>query len=491
MRPTGPGTTARALLAQVTGGFTEFEAEATAARDSTGGPEGPDGPDAPNGPLGWPGYDGMRLRAQERTGERESVVCGTGRVRGGGEAVLLAFEFGYLGGSLGERTGDRIEAAHARARELGLPVVTLVATGGSRMQEGMRALVQLQRVARQTALTRAAGLPQLAVVRDPTTGGGWATLAAGADVALGLPGAQAAFVGSRVRPNAADPAAYTVEAQHEAGHIDRIVPEPELAATLGRWLTLLTGGAGHAGRAADRAAGRDGPEPAPVPYALAGPDARAGLPETGTEAVARARAAARPRAAAYLDAYFTTREVISGDRCSGTDAGMLCGFGLHEGRTVAYAAQCGTPTRAAGYRTAARLIRMAGRLGVPALTLIDTPGAANGPEDERAGAGPAIAEVFTAVAESTVPITSLLIGEGGSGGALALAAPGSLWVTPDSYFSVIAPELAAAILKRDPGQVPETAEQLRLRPQDTVELGVANGVVETEYGAADVGRGHV
>ncbi|EFL31898.1 acetyl CoA carboxylase beta subunit, partial [Streptomyces viridochromogenes DSM 40736] len=117
----------------------------------------------PDGPLAWPGYDASRARAAERTGEQESVVCGTARV-GGVRAVLIAFEFGFLGGSLGERTGDRLEAAYTYAREHRLPVVPLVATGGSRMQEGMLALAQLQRVARQSALTGAAGLAQVAVV---------------------------------------------------------------------------------------------------------------------------------------------------------------------------------------------------------------------------------------------------------------------------------------------------------------------------------------
>jgi acetyl-CoA carboxylase carboxyl transferase subunit beta len=192
--------------------------------------------------------------------------------------------------------------------------------------------------------------------------------------------------------------------------------------------------------------------------------------------VRQARRPGRPRAAAYLDAYFTLREPISGDRCGGTDPGMLCGLGLHDGRTVAYAAQCGTATRPAGYRTAARLVRLADRLGLPVLTLVDTPGASNDADAERAGAGPAIADLFAAIATARVPVTTLLIGEGGSGGALALASPGSTWATPDSYFSVIAPELAVAILKRDPEQVPATAEALRLRPQDLVDLGIARGV---------------
>ncbi|GAA3129196.1 carboxyl transferase domain-containing protein [Streptomyces echinatus] len=477
----------------------------------------------PDGPLRWQGYDASRARAAERTGEQESVVCGTALVEGT-RAVLIAFEFGFLGGSLGERTGDRLEAAYGHAREHRLPLVSLIATGGSRMQEGMLALTQLQRVARQSALTREAGLPQIAVLRDPTTGGGWATLGAGADVVLALPGAQVGFAGSRVRPPGADPAAYTAESQTAAGSADAVVPARELKETLGRWLRLLAGPAGAIPgtgpapgsdatpgtgsapgtgprqgtgpmastgptRGTEPTPGTEptagtgptphtetaaGIEPAPVPFALG----RAGLPGSGWEAVGRARASERPRARAYLDAYFGERVLLGGDRCGGTDPdGMLCGFGERDGRTVAYAAQTGAATRPAGYRTAARLIRLADRLGVPVLTLVDTPGAANDAEAERQGAGAAIAEVFGAVAAARVPVTTLVIGEGGSGGALALAAPGNTWATPDSYFSVIAPELAAAILKRPPEAVEATADQLRIRPQDLVELGVVRGVV--------------
>ncbi|MFF7048672.1 carboxyl transferase domain-containing protein [Streptomyces griseorubiginosus] len=406
----------------------------------------------PDGPLAWQGYDASLARAAERTGEAESVVCGTAHVEGV-RAVLIAFEFGFLGGSLGERTGDRLEAAYTYAREHRLPVVPLVATGGSRMQEGMLALTQLQRVARQSALTREAGLPQIAVLRDPTTGGGWATLGAGADVVLALPGAQVGFAGSRVRPPDADPSAYTTEAQVAAGAADAVVAEEELRDTLGRWLRLLTSTSS---------------EPAPVPAPLGATE----LPATGWDAVRRARSPERPRARAYLDAYFSHRMAVSGDRCGGTDPGMLCGFGERDGRTVAYAAQTGTATRPAGYRTASRLIRLADRLGIPVLTLVDTPGAANDAEAERQGVGAAIADLFVTVAAVRTPVTTLLIGEGGSGGALALAAPGNTYATPDSYFSVIAPESAAAILKRPQWEAESTADQLRIRPQDLVELGV-------------------
>jgi acetyl-CoA carboxylase carboxyl transferase subunit beta len=473
--------TAREVIALVTDDFTPLRAPATGT------------PLLPDGPLGWAGYDAARARAAEQTGEEESVLYGRATV-GGHRVVLVVFEFGFLGGSLGRAAGDRLVAAYRTARAARVPLVSLVATGGSRMQEGMIALTQLQRVAEATVRLRAAGVPHVTVLRDPSTGGGWATVGAGADVVLALPSAQVAFAGSRVRPRDADPAAYTAEDQWECGQVDALVDPADLRATLSLWLRLLTGGApgglpgetpgapgGTSGVAPESPDGPSGetphapggppgetpyapgsgetPDPAPPPRALA----EAGPPGTGWEAVVRARSAARPRAGAYLDAYFTARATVRGDRAGGVDPGVECGFGLHEGRTVAYAAQDGSATRPAGFRTVARLVRLADRLGVPVLTLIDTPGAANDAEAERAGA--------------RVPVTSLLVGEGGSGGALALAARDNTWTTPDGYFSVIAPELAAAILKRTPDHAAVTADQLRLRPQDLVELGIVRGIV--------------
>ncbi|MGW6565151.1 carboxyl transferase domain-containing protein [Streptomyces sp. NPDC054975] len=435
---------------------------------------GPDETPRPDGPIGWAGYDAARARAAEKTGEEESVLYGRATI-GGRPVVLVAFEFGFLGGSLGRSAGDRLVAAYRTAAADRAPLVSLVATGGSRMQEGMIALTQLQRVAEATVRLRSTGVPHVTVLRDPSTGGGWATVGAGADVVLALPSAQVAFAGSRVRPQDADPTAYTAEGQYAHGHVDALVDPADLRTTLALWLRLLTGGDEPGDLLGGPAGGdtRKTPTPAPPPRALA----EAAPPGTGWEAVVRARSDARPRAGAYLDAYFSVRAAVRGDRAGGVDDGVECGFGLHEGRTVAYAAQDGSATRPAGFRTAARLIRLADRLGIPVLTLIDTPGAANDAEAERAGAGPAIADAFTAVAEARVPVTSLLVGEGGSGGALALAARENTWTTPDGYFSVIAPELASAILKRSPDQAPVTADQLRLRPQDLVQLGIVRGIV--------------
>ncbi|RZQ64060.1 carboxyl transferase domain-containing protein [Amycolatopsis suaedae] len=409
---------------------------------------------APDDPIGWPGYPESRERAVRATGETESVLCGTGTV-GGTAAMLVAFEFGFLGGSVGGRTGARIEAAFDEAVRRRLPVVSLVATGGSRMQEGMRALSQLQRIAGASTRHRAAGLAQLSVLRNPTTGGGWATLGSGGDVVVALEGAQVGFAGSRVRPHG-DHSAYTAAAQVACGSADELVTEADLPSVLAHWLTLLTTPAAHV----------------PPPGGFSGLK-----PVSGWASVQAARAPDRPRARAYLDAYLDSYRLVSGDRCGGVDDGVLCGFGTREGATVAFAAQCGTPTTAAGFRTAARLVGLADRLGIPVLTLVDTPGAANDAAAERAGIGPAIGQLFGAIAAARVPVTSLVIGEGGSGGALAFAAPGRTWMTADSYFSVTSPEAVAAILKLDPADVPSVADRLRLRPWDVVELGVAEGIV--------------
>lgn len=255
----------------------------------------------------------------------------------------------------------------------------------------------------------------------------------------------------------ADDSAYTVEAQFAAGFVDELVWEGELGGLVGEWMSHLATGP------LERAA---------VPRALGELSPAA----DGWQAVLRARAAQRPRAGAYLDDYFDSRRELRAGRGEDGGDGVLCGFGLRGGRAVAYAAQTGTATRPAGFRAVTRLVRTADRLGVPVLTLVDTPGAASDPAAERDGVGPAIAELFAAVAAARVPVTTLVIGEGGSSGALALCSTDCVWIAPDAYFSVIAPELAAGILKRAPEDVPALAGELRLRPHELLALGVVDGI---------------
>jgi acetyl-CoA carboxylase carboxyl transferase subunit beta len=407
-------------------------------------------------PLGWSGYRDQLEAARSRSGEHESVVVADGEIAGR-RVVLVAFDFDFLGGSIGEATGELILQAFTRARTRRQPVVSLVASGGARIQEGMRSLQQLQRVSAACTQARQVGVVHISVVRNPTTGGAWVALASNADVIVAVNRAEVSFAGSRVR--AQDPAPpFVAEAKQQAGFVDVTVPAEGVPALLSGYIDLL----GDAG--AD-------PEPAPVPepFGLSDPTV------DGWNAVQRARAGERPHSPAYLDRYFSERVTISGDRVGGRDDGMLCGFGRHDGRTIAYAAQTATRNSAAGFRTVTRLVRLADRLRLPILTIIDTPGADDTAAAERAGIGTAIGETFAAISEATVPVTSLLIGEGGSGGALALASTDRLWMTRNSYFSVMSPEGAATLLG---GTVYELADRLQLGPREVVELGVAEGVLD-------------
>lgn len=422
-------------------------------------------------PLGFPGYEAQLERARERSESEESVVCGTATAFGF-PVVVIDFRFAFMGGSMGEATGRRIVAAVERARTERIPLLSLVASGGARMQEGMRSLIQMQACAGALTRLRRDGVPHIALLRHPTTGGIWASFASLADIAIAERGATVSFAGPRVRAGVGtvdgdDTAAFTAEGKFESGAIDRVVDPTETADVLRAWLRVL-------------AMPRRSLAPVDPPKALPGAD----VPVTGWEAVQRARRPEHPRAAAYLDDYFDERVEISGDRLGGRDAGVLCGFGVRDGAPIAFAAQAGTATTAAGFRTVQRLLRLASRWSIPVLTLVDTPGAQNDSAAERANLGTAIADTLVAVAEATVPVTSLLIGEGGSGGAIALAAPDNLWAVPSSYFSVIAPEGAAAILYRDAERAAEVAEVHGLAPADLERLGIIRGVVSSGSSAS-------
>lgn len=417
-------------------------------------------------PSDWPGYPDQLRRARSATGARHAVTTGVATV--GGEAcVLIGFEFAFLGGSMGTAEGTRIARAFSVAATQRLPIVCVAASGGSRMQEGTSALLQMQTVATAIAAARQAGIPHIAVAGDPTTGGVWASLIAGADVLISVPGARVSFSGSRTRPAGADHPSpeYLADGKWAHGFVDVLSPVPELRAEVAAITRLLS----------PRSRG-DIPQRAPLPAWPASDGDRPPGADPWTH-VSGARSPRRARADRWLAGYFGQRFEIRGDRCGGVDAGLRCGFGSHHGTTIAYVAQTGERTTPAGFRTATRLLRLAARLRLPVLTLIDTPGAAATPADEAAGVGPAIAELFVAMASIQVPVTSVVIGEGVSGGALALASPNDLWIARDGYLAVTAPELAVSILKLGVHDIPQVAAWLRITPAELMSRGIVRGII--------------
>ena len=413
-------------------------------------------------PSGWPTYARLVQRARRATGARHAVTTGLARV-GGHPCVVVGFEYAFIGGSLGVAEGTKIARAFSTAIARRLPVVSVAASGGARMQEGTSALVQMQVIAAAVAAARNAGIPHIAVAGDPTTGGVWSSLVAGADMVLAVTGARISFSGTRTRPAGADPGSphYDAVGQWERGFVDAVLPAAALRDRVAVILGLLS----------PRSRGDDSSPPCLVP-AGARPSADAWAQ------VSAARQAHRVRVEQWLAAYFGASFEIRGDRCGGVDISLRCGFGARDGATVGYIAQTGQPTTAAGFRTAKRLVTLANRFRRPVLTLVDTPGASAMPDDEAAGVGPAIAELLISLASAQIPVTSVVVGQGVSGGAVALASPASLWMAPGGFLAVTTPEHATSILKLPASEVPQVAARLRLTPADLISRGIARGLVQ-------------
>lgn len=398
-------------------------------------------------PIGWPGYQ-----------PRSAVHCATGEIAGQ-PVIAVVWDFEVYGGSFGERDAAALICGVEAALAARLPMVTFTRSGGVRLQEGMAALVGMPRA--QLALRRlaAAGLPHVAVAESPTTGGVFVSVVTRADLRVAVEGATVGFAGPRVvaavTGSAPGPDSHNAASAYGAGLVDAVVPADDLAGWLGAALRALDpGGVLPEGAMAT------------VPV----------LPErAGDEQVAAARRADRPGAGDVLDRLVPD---AVGLRAPGGDVTVRAAVGhLLDGQPVVAvavaAARGGRPTPA-GLQLVVRAARTADRLRRPLVTLVDTPGAEPSPRAEAGGIAPAIADAMDAVLACAAPTVALIVGEGGSGGALATAVTDLVLVTPGSYFAALGPEGAAAALRSTPGA---SARRLRLRPRDLLALGFADAAV--------------
>lgn len=423
-------------------------------------------------PLRWPGYRERRGEMQQETGVDEAVTAVRGCVAGTDtEAVFLAWDFRFFGGSMSSAVGQIVAGAYDEARVARLPIVLLPSTGGARMQEGMASLVQMGATAVAAQEHADAGLLQVTVLRDPTTGGVFASHANLSDVLLAEPGATIGFAGPRVAEamtgGPLPSGSHTARGALAAGLVDGLVARPDLPAALARLVSWP--GA-----------------PTPQPVAAVDPGDRERTGDAWTE-VERARASHRPRAPRYLRHLERAAE-LHGDRAGADDGTIRVVLGRLAGRPVVMIAMDRTCDDArvtpAGYRKAWRGLRLADRLGVPVVALIDTPGADASAASEAGGIAAHIARTFQEVLAVRPPVVALVIGEGGSGGALCLAVGDRLLIQEHAVFTVIAPEGAAAILHRDASRAPEVAELQKPTAHELVSLGFADRVVPEPAGEA-------
>jgi acetyl-CoA carboxylase carboxyl transferase subunit beta len=428
-------------------------------------------------PLGFAGYDDQIARARAASGAREACVWGWADI-GGAHCALVVMDFGFLGGSMGVAVGEKVARAFDAARDRRLPVVTVTASGGARMQEGMVALVQMAKTAEARRQHAESGLPHVTVLTSPTTGGVYASFASLADVVIASPDATVGFAGPRVVSELTgatpDPRTHKSEFARDHGLVDAIIEPAGQPAAIARVLNAF-----------HRAASK--PSTAPRASGAAATGRRA---PSAWDRLQLARHPQRPRARALLAPLLSDAFELRGDRTGAPDDdAIIVQIGALEtsGRGVVVIAQDGTGgrrIRPQGYRKAIRAIAAAGRTGLPVVTLIDTRGADPLPSSEGGGVAVAIANTIVALLDCRSPTLCVVTGEGGSGGALALAVCDRVLAWENAVFSVIAPEGAASILRRDASRGPELAEQLRITAADLVELGIADAVIAEPAGGA-------
>lgn len=429
-----------------------------------------------------------RLReARARTGEREAAVFGTAAI-GGQPVVLLAMDSRFLGGSMGSGVGEAVARATETARELRRPLILVCASGGARMQEGAISLLQMAKTSQALALLHEAGLLSICILTDPTFGGVTASFATLASVVLVESGALVGFAGPRVIRQIVraelPPGFQTAESLRRHGLADRVESRAALRPLLSRLLTL------HAPSSEPE------PQPPVVRRSALLPRNPGSQGVDSWEVVRMARDAGRPTTLDYLRDAFDDFVELHGDRCYADDPAIVAGVARIGRRSMVIVGhQKGHDTRELvarnfgmphpeGYRKALRLFEYAERLSLPVVTLVDTPGAYPGVDAEERGQAVAIAELIARSARLRVPILSVITGEGGSGGALALATADRLLMLENTFYSVISPEGCAAILWRTVAAGADAARALRLTAPNLLELGVTDGIVpEPPHGA--------
>jgi acetyl-CoA carboxylase beta subunit len=425
----------------------------------------PDDLTTPN-PLEFPRYleAAARLRS---AGNDESVVSARGLIHER-PVELAAFDFSFMGGSMGEVAGERMAVGLERAAGDGVPFVLVTSTGGARMQEGMRALVQMPKVVSARLELAAAHQPLVALLDDPTTGGVLASIAALADFTAARPGATVGFAGPRIvhRVTGAPPSedSHTSESALALGLVDAIDDsEPEAS-----WIRAVIG-----------ALAPNDPRTVPAPRLVTQPEATV----DEWAAVNIERAGDRPTASGLLHEISDDLVELRGDRAGRDDRAVVAALVRIAGRkAIALALDRNRAPGPAGFRKARRAVAVAARLDIPVVTVVDTPGADPSEESESGGVAWEIAALYEVMLSAPVPVLSVLTGEGGSGGGLAFAVGDLLLAYTSSIFSIIRPEAAAEILWRDPGRAPEAAELLKPSAHDLLRFGIADALVDEPLG---------
>lgn len=429
-------------------------------------------------PLDFKGYEDKVNALKERTNLNEAVV--TGKITINGNPVVIGVCDGrFMMASMGWIVGEKITRAVERATAEKLPVIIFACSGGARMQEGIVSLMQMEKTSAALKRHSDAGQLYISVFTDPTTGGVTASFAMLGDIILAEPKALIGFAGPRVIEQTIGqklPKGFQrSEFLLDHGFVDRIVEREEMKDVLTEILSMHSEKE-FKGRELRSASGS---------YEKAQQDETL----TAWDRVQLSRKKDRPVGTDYINALFTDFMEFHGDRYFKDDHAIVGGIARFHGMPVTVIAQAkGKTTKENldrnfsmpspdGYRKALRLMKQAEKFGRPVICFVDTPGAFCGLEAEERGQGEAIARNLFELSGLKVPVLSVVIGEGGSGGALAMAVADEVWMLENAIYSVLSPEGFASILWKDSKRASEAAEVMKLTAADLKRLGIVEQVI--------------
>ena len=439
-------------------------------------------------PLEFSGYEEKVRRLREQTGLDEAVVTGKVMIAGH-PAVIGVCDGRFMMASMGEVVGEKITRAIERATKENLPVILFACSGGARMQEGIVSLMQMAKTAAALKRHSEKGLLYVSVLTDPTTGGVTASFAMLGDIILAEPNALIGFAGPRVIEQTIGkklPKGFQrSEFLLEHGFVDRIVERSEMKSVLARILHMHD----RTKEKTEESTGETEKIESTTQEDTMPKQVRSKGGISAWERVLLSRKTDRPVGTDYVNMLFSDFMEFHGDRLFRDDPAVAGGIAMFGNIPVTVIAQVkGKTTKEnvtrnfammfpEGYRKTLRLIRQAEKFGRPVICIVDTPGAFCGQEAEEHGQGEAIASNLYELSSIKVPIVSVLIGEGGSGGALALAVADEVWILENSVYSVLSPEGFASILWKDSKRASEAAEVMKLTADDLKCLGIVEQVI--------------
>ena len=440
-------------------------------------------------PCKFKGYPEKIKDFKERTGIDEAIVTGRGKIDGR-DVVIGVCDTRFIMGSMGHVVGEKLTRAVERATQYSLPLIVFTCSGGARMQEGMVSLMQMAKTSAALKKHDEAGNLYITVLTDPTTGGVTASFAMLGDIILAEPGALVGFAGPRVIKQTIGqelPEGFQrSEFLLEHGLIDNIVKREDLKETLSKLVKMHTSSKNN--QMAKYKTYLDDIYSKKIDIN----EDEKGKESNKYEAWDRvqiARSNSRPTTLDYIDYITKDFYELHGDRAYRDDGAIVGGiafFGKQPVTVIGH--QKGTNTKEnvirnfgmpypEGYRKALRLMKQAEKFNRPIICFVDTPGAYCGLGAEERGQGQAIAENLFEMADLKVPVLSIVIGEGGSGGALALAVANEVWMMENSTYSVLSPEGFASILWKDSTKAQKAAEVMKITAPDLKEMGIIERVI--------------